>query len=172
MKKLAFKALLALVLLTFTATAAQAFDKATFERLAKASIKEAMSGEIKDPDALIKTQKKLIALGVAGCKEYAKKNPKWAKLMNLVVKNADKMQTMSLDDIEEQWHEGEALKEIGLNFDEIEHFGAALSFMDTVLHPATVVIVLNEYKKTRDPELLDQIKDELSEVLKHIEHVN
>ena len=163
--------LVALFLVGFVSTAS-AMDKAGFKEMAKDTIRQALSGSISDIDGLIAQQEKLVAIGVQGCREYAKASPKDAKLMNFVADNAEKMKAMTLDEIEAAWHDGEALKEIGLDFDSIEHFGAALSHMDTVVHPATTYIALKKYKETKDEDLLEQVKDELSEVLEHLTHVD
>ena len=173
MKKLICKLMVVSVLTAGLATGAYAMDVATFKKLAKDTIRQAMSGSIKDIDKLIAQQEKLFDIGVQGCREYAAtaKNPKDVKIMNLVIKNADKMKAMTLDEIEGAWHEGGVLNKNGIDFDTTDHMGAAISHMDTVVHPATTYIALKEYKKTKDRDLLDQVKDELSEVLEHIENV-
>lgn len=164
-------AVLSLVLALVISLPAFAMDISGFKKIANATIKEALSGSIADIDKLIADQEKLVAIGVEGCKEYAKKDPKYAKLMKIVVSNADKMMAMGLDEIEEAWHEGGVLADNGIDFEAIDHFGAALSHMDAVVHPATTYIALKEYKKTQDGELLEQVKDELSEVLEHLGHI-
>lgn len=171
MKRIFGAIFLSMVLAILVSIPANAMDVAGYKKIANATIKQALSGSVTDIDKLIADQEKLVAMGVAGCKEYAKKAPKDAKIMKIVVDNADKMMAMTLDEIEPAWHEGEVLAEHGIDFDAIDHFGAALSHMDTVVHPATSYIALKEYKKTGDEELLEQVKDELSEVLEHIGHV-
>ena len=171
MKKVIGKLLVASVLSLMLVSGAIAADMVAFKKMAKDTIRQAISGSISDIDTLIATQAKLVDIGVQGCKEFAKKSPKEAKIMNLVVQNAEKMKSMTLDEIEEAWHEGGVLNKNGIDFDAIDHMGAAISHMDTVVHPATTYIALKEYKKTKDEDLLDQVKEELSEVLKHIEHL-
>ena len=171
MKRISGAVLLSLVLAVLISLPAFAMDVSGYKKIAKATIKEALSGSVKDIDKLIADQKKLVKMGVEGCNEYAKKDPKYAKLMKLVVSNADKMMAMDLDEIEEAWHEGGVLEENGIDFESIDHFSPALSHMDTVVHPATSYIALKEYKLSNDGELLEQVKDELSEVLEHIGHI-
>ncbi|MBE9529130.1 MAG: hypothetical protein IME99_07820 [Proteobacteria bacterium] len=173
MKRKLFWSLLVAASLTFASLSpALAMDTATYKKVANNTIKTVLSGSVSDVDALIADQKKLIAIGVKGCQEYAKKAPKHAKLMKLVIANADNMTNMTLDEIEPAWHDGEFVNENGIDFDAIDHFSPALSHMDAVLHPATAIIALRDYKSSGDSDLLEQVKDELSEVLKHIEHVN
>ncbi len=171
MKKVIGKLLVASVLSIMLVSGASAADMASFKKMTKNTIRQAISGSISDIDKLIATQVKMLDIGVQGCKEYAQKSPKDAKIMNLVVQNAEKMKAMTLDEIEDAWHEGGVLKKNGIDFDKIDHMGAALSHMDTVVHPATTYIALKEYKKTKDEDLLDQVKDELSEVLEHLDHI-
>lgn len=170
MKSYLVRLLLSVFIISCIATAAEAMDKKAFKAMAKDTIRQTLSGNIGDIDKLIATQNKLFAIGVQACKDHAKASPKDAKLMNLVVKNAEKMKAMNLEEIEEAWHEGGVLEENGIDFDDIDQFSAAGSYMDTVVHPATTYIALKEYKKTGDEELLEQVKDELSELLKHLEH--
>lgn len=171
MKKISGALILSMVLAVLISLPAFAMDVSGYKKIANATIKEVLSGSVKDIDKLIADQKKLVAIGVAGCKEYAKTDPKNAKLMKLVISNADKMMAMGLDEIEEAWHEGGVLAENGIDFEAIDHFSPALSHMDTVVHPATSYIALMEYKKSNDADLLEQVKDELSEVLEHVGHI-
>lgn len=173
MKRKLFWSLLVAATLTFASLSpAIAMDTATFKKIANNTIQTVLSGSVSDVDALIADQEKLIAIAIKGCKEYAKKAPKHAKFMKLVIDNADKMTQMTLDEIEPAWHDGEFVNESGIDFDAIDHFSPALSHMDAVLHPATAIIALRDYKSSGDADLLVQVKDELAEVLKHLEHIN
>ncbi len=172
MKKLILILMAAGLIWTGLTSMSLAMDVASYKSIAKNTIKEALSGSISDIDKLIADQEKLVALGVQGCKDYAKKDSKYEKLMTLVVDNADKMKAMSLEEIEDKWHNGGTLYDNGIDFDAIDHFGPAISYMDAVVHPATTYIVLTQYKKTKDADLLSQVKDELSEVLEHMDHIH
>ena len=147
-------------------------DVTGYKKIARETIKEALSGSISDIDGLIAKQEKLMKMGIEGCREHAKEHPKDAKIMDLVIKNAEKMKAMTLDEIEEAWHEGGVLNENGIDVDSMDHMSTVLSHLDLVVHPATTYIALKEYKKTRDADLLDQVKDELAEVLKHLKHLD
>ena len=148
---------------------ASAFDKATLMKIAKETIRQALSGEIADIDKLIADQEKLINIGVQGCREYAKKSPKDAKMMNIIINNVDKMKSMSIDEIEEKWHDGEVLKENGIDVESMDPMGHTITMMEIVHAPATTYVVLKEYKKTGDKELLDMVKDELSDIVADLE---
>ncbi len=150
-----------------------AIDVAKYTSIVNETVHATLQGGAIDVDALISKQKQLIALGVAGCKERASSNPEDSDVMNAIVANATTMQSMSLDEIEDAWHDFGYLKSKGIDPESrYEHFAAVISLMDSVIHPATAVIALQEYKKDGDSDHLDQVRDELSEVLEHIKHVN
>lgn len=158
--------------LALVTSGAQAMDIAGFKKVATEIVQEAASGNVSDIDALIAKNEVLVQIGIVGCKEYRTQAPEHAKLMTMVLDNVENMRNMTLEEIESAWHEGEYMSANGLDFDSIDHFGAALSHMDAVLHPITAILALKEYKETRDSDLIDQVKDEIGEVLKHIEHVD
>lgn len=153
---------------------AVAVDFSEFRKLAKNTISEVSSGKINNSsvDKLIANQKTLIKIGISAIDEYADLYPKVAEVLKVVKGQAPMMQKLSLSEIEEQWHKGGYLKSKGVDIDEeATHAHVAYSLMDTVVHPATVIIVLNEYKKKADQKLLDQVKDELNEVLIHLDMI-
>jgi hypothetical protein len=43
---------------------------------------------------------------------------------------------------------------------------------DSIVHPATAIICLQEYKKSNNEELLEQMKAELAEVAEHMKHLD
>lgn len=135
------------------------------------TIAQVDSGTV-DVDQLIGLQQELIAIGVEGAREFGDAAPEHAAMMNFVAESAPNMVSMNLDEIEEQWHDGLALAEIGVDFDALDHFGPAISHMDAVLHPATAIIALREYRTTGDAAYLEQVKDELSEVVEHLAHIS
>lgn len=153
------------------ATAAPAMDTDRFRAIVAETI--GMIGE--DPVDLpraIALQRELIGIGVEGARAFGAESPEDAALMTLVADNAEAMTAMSLDEIEEAWHDGAALSEIGLDFDSLDHFGPAVSHMDAVVHPATAIIALHAFEETGDRSYLLQVRDELSEVVEHIGHLD
>ncbi|MBT4760542.1 MAG: hypothetical protein HOO06_02490 [Bdellovibrionaceae bacterium] len=163
----------------FLSTSIFAFDKAAYTKIAKETVKEALSGKVSNIDALIKKQETLVKLGIAGCKKYLKSHSDSRtpaavtekKALELVIANADKMKKSSLEKIEENWHDGGVFKKNGVKINEIDHMGEVNSLADTVIHAATSYLALVEYKKQPNKDHLDQVKDELSEVLEHIKHI-
>ncbi|NOX43106.1 MAG: hypothetical protein GXP19_05145 [Gammaproteobacteria bacterium] len=173
MKKLSIGVILLASSIGFISQATAAnFDQ--YRKLAKGTISEAASGKISNAsiDKLIANQETLIKIGMSAMSEYASSHPDVAEVLNMVKDKATSMQKLSLSEIEAQWHEGGYLKSKGVDVDKVlGQKSAAGSLMDTVVHPATVIIVLNEYKKKADKKHLDQIKDELDEVLNHLEMI-
>ncbi len=170
-KKIA-STLLVVSALFSSAAFAEVMDTAKFKGIATDIIKESMKGESANIDAMIQKNETLIQMGIKGSRAYAASNPEFAKLLTLTADNADAMKAMSLDQIEEEWHEFGFLSSHGIDAEAIEHFGAAISLMDSIVHPATAIIALRTYKQEPDEELLEQVKAELSEVLEHLKHIH
>ncbi|MBW2647617.1 MAG: hypothetical protein JRE23_15880 [Deltaproteobacteria bacterium] len=149
------------------------FDKQGYDKIAKKTIGMIISGNI-DADTMIADMEKLLEMGIAGCKEHMSEKetpPTEAKIMKITIDNAKKMTTLTLDEIESQWHEGGALKAKGIDISTLDHFAEVMCHYDAVVHPATAIICLNEYKKTQKEELLEQIEAELAEVREHLKHL-
>ncbi len=158
-------------MLVLSAGTASGFETERYKSIVGQTISAINSGNF-EVQELIDLQDSLIAIGVQGVRDFGASNPKHAELMALVENSVGEMKEMSLDEIEAAWHEGEALSAIGLNFDEIDYFGPAVSYMDTVVHAATALVALREYAATQDDVYLDQVVDELSEVVEHVENLN
>jgi len=149
------------------------FDTKSYDKIAKKTIGRVISGNI-DADKMLADMEKLVKLGVAGCKEHmgeAETPPLEAKIMKYTIENANKMGSLTLGQIETQWHEGGFLKAKGVDTSGFDHFAEVLCHYDAVVHPATAIICLKEYKKTKNGELLEQLKDELAEVREHLKHL-
>lgn len=153
----------------------EAFDHDAYDTILDAAVQAIGSGEF-DADKLIADMEKLVDLGVKGCKGHmveAETPDDEKKIMEIVIANAKKMSLLRLEKIETQWHEGAAFKKEGVDVAKYDQHSEVMSHCDTVVHPATCIICLNDYKRETDDakkkELLDQIKDELAEVHEHME---
>jgi hypothetical protein len=172
MKKLALCGLLSVSFLVLSSLAVAAdFDK--FKTLAQQTMTKVSAGSVSDSDIdeLIKMQKEMIEIGKKACDQYAASNPDSAKMLKIVSSNADKMPKLTLSEIEEQWHEKGVLKSSGIEAAQLEEKSVTGSLMDTVVHPATAIIALKEYKTSKDKALLQQVNDELEEVLHHVDKI-
>ena len=153
-------------------SSALALDVENFEKVANDTIRQMNSGVVGDIDALIAMQEQLMILGLEGGVEFLQGNPKDGTPLKIVLENAESMKSLSLDEIESLWHEGNYLKKKGIDPEKIDHFGPMMSLMDSVIHPATSYLLIKEYKRTGNPDLLVRVKAELFEVLEHIKHIN
>lgn len=150
-----------------------AMDKEEFVDTAKYTIKKVKRGKVreKDIDKLIAHQNKLIRLGIEGALAYAETAPADRKMLHLTVLNSERMKRMSLEEIEKQWHAGDYMRSHGIDINEISHISDAMNFYDAIVHPATAIIALEQYRKDGNPEHLGQVEDELTEVVMHVEQI-
>ena len=151
--------------------AAMAMDVAQYNALADLTIKQAATGVAGDIDAMIARQERLVRLGIEGSLQYLRSNPKDAAALRLTVQNAKNMMSMTLDEIEELWHQGKYLLSRGIDPEKIDHFGPLMSLMDSIIHPATSYLALKAYKQSGDPDLLARARAELIEVVEHVRHI-
>ena len=149
------------------------FDAKGYTKTAKKAIGMIISGNV-DADKMQADMEKLVTMGVDGCREHMgeKETPEIEKkLMQLVIDNAGKMKSMSLKAIEAQWHEGGTPKAKGIDTSKFDHFAEVMCHFEAVVHPATAIICLKEYKKTKKDALLEQVQGELQEVVEHLKHL-
>ncbi len=178
MKRMKWLNCLLVILFVGMATSAFAgtiheFDKKTYDKIAKRTIGRIIGGNV-DADQMITDMEQLVELGIAGCKEHmgeAETPPVEAKMMRITIDNAQRMPLLTLEQIEEQWHEGGVFKANGIDIDKFSHFDEVMCHYDAVVHPATVIICLKQYKKTKSAALLEQMQDELQEVRQHLKHL-
>ncbi len=91
---------------------------------------------------------------------FSKKHPQCEKLMNAVINNSTAMTKLSLDVIETNFHQGNALPEAP---DE------CYDAKELIVHPATVLVVINQAKAQLSKENREQIFNEIEEVVSHID---
>jgi len=163
------KIIFSVLLIGTSIQSSQAFDIDAFRQLAEDTVRQLDMGVVGDIDAMIAMQEQLMIIGVEGGVSYVKSGGKDSTPLRLTLLNAETMKKMSLEKIEEQWHEGKFLASKGIDKDKIDYFGPVMNLMDTVIHPATSYIALRKYKKTGDASLLGRAKAELAEVLVHLE---
>lgn len=145
-----------------------ALDVSAYRRLAEETMREAISGKVDDVETTLRRVDAIIAIAVDGARSHAREVPADAKVLEFVVANIAKMKSLGLDDLEAQWHDGAAFKEIGVDWKKVDQFGKLASLADAIIHPVTAHVLLREYAKSRDAKLLDRVKEELNEVLEHV----
>ncbi|EQC51229.1 hypothetical protein [Bacteriovorax sp. DB6_IX] len=112
----------------------------------------------KSNELLLKSAKSLISQAGPILLAYSKKYPQCEGFLKGVIDSADKMQALSLHQIEKQYHDGEALPKS----DEV-----CFEAKELIVHPATVVIISKKKRLKKGDRR--QINDEISEVLGHLE---
>jgi hypothetical protein len=149
------------------------FDKKAYDEIAKRTIGRIISDNV-DADTMLTDMERLVELGISGCNEHMgePETPETeVKIMKIIVENAGRMVSLTLDEIEDQWHEGGVLRANGVDISAFDHFSEVMCHYDAVVHPATAIICLNGYKKTKNAGLLEQVKAELAEVREHLKHL-
>ncbi len=166
-----YKTILAALFVTAACSSAFAMETDKFRSIVADTVSQLAAGNV-DADALIAMQVELEKIGVDGAREHAMEVPEDAQVLRYVADSADEMMALSLDGIEAAWHDGEAFEAIGIDIEDYDHFSPVVGHVDAVVHPATAIIALREYKKTEDKMYLLQVKDELAEVVEHLAHID
>ncbi len=149
---------------------ATTIDKEEYIKTAQETIKKVKRGKVKekDLDKLVANQNKLIRLAIEGALSFAEDSPKDRKMMHLTVLNSERMKNLSLDQIEKDWHGGDYMRTHGIEINDISHVSDAMNLYDAIIHPATALIALEQYRKDGDAGHLVQVEDELTEVVMHV----
>lgn len=149
-----------------------AADVAAVDAILKEVIKEAASGKVADVDGAVAKLNTAVEKGKAMIALVAAKDEANKKALEFVAAHADKMKTETLETIEANWHAGKAMKDAGAgDYEKIDQAGAAAAAMDTVIHPVTAILALQEYKKDQKKDHLDQVVSELEELVGHLKHL-
>ena len=166
---------LAIVLLTLGALTlpfkAQSADTQRYTQTAQQAI-AALENATKDDLVKIRAmQDELLQIGIEAARELGAHDEEIGEMMAFVIDSVPAMQAMSLEEIEVQWHDGIALETAGYMNSTHDHFGVINSVMDMILHPVTVQLALTEFENTGNKDYLWQAKEELHEVVMHVNHI-
>ena len=166
-------ALLGLVLAgLMAASPALAFDRAGFQSRLDATLAELQTKRLADSKATLARLDEMIELGKAGIKEYAAKQPKYAKLMEAVVADAAAMKGMTDPEIEDKWGEkGNGGDAVGVPLKSLDQFGEERAYMELVVGPAHTYLLIAKWQSAQKARWLDQAKDEVSELAEHMKKV-
>ena len=109
-------------------------------------------------ELVIARAKELIEISKPILTGFQEKYPQCHKYLQKVLDNSQKMQTLSLDNIEKNWHEGEALPQ--------DADSVCIETKELIVHPSTVVILANnDFQSKKNKE---QMSDEINEVIEHM----
>lgn len=126
-------------------------------------VREDIAQAIEETEHLVKQAAKIVEEAAHGFHDKEK------TLLEITASSTAQMLTQSPEELEEAWHHGEALHDKGVNLDDFDHFSNVMAYYDMVIHPATAHSLLKAYQQTQDHSLLEQAREELSELLEHEE---
>jgi hypothetical protein len=161
-----------LVVLT-AAPQAQAFDIQAYRAQAEKTLTELNAKRLPDPDATLARLDEMMAMGIGGIKEYAAKQPKYAKLMNAAVADAPAMKQMTDVQLEDKWGEkGTAGDAVGVPLKTLSDMGVQRAYLELVVGPAHQYIFIKKYQTTKKARWLEEARDEAVELIKHLESLS
>ena len=109
-------------------------------------------------ELVIAKAKELVEISRPILAGFQAKYPQCKGYLQTVLNNSQKMQSLSLAEIESKWHEGEALPE--------DADTVCMEAKELVVHPSTVVILSKDnFTSAKNKE---QMSDELNEVIEHM----
>lgn len=160
--------------LPFTGVAfrADAFDLQGFKARLDTTKAEMQGSTLADPKATVARLNEMIAIGKVGAKEYAARQPKFAKLMDLAVADANSMASLTDAEIEDKWGEqGTAGNAAGIPLKTLGQFDETRAYLELMVSPAHAVIFVKKYAATHKPALVEKTRDELAELSEHLKVV-
>jgi len=154
-------------------TGARAFDLNGFKTRAEVTLAELNTKRLADSNATLARLDEMIAIGIVGMKEYGAQNPKYAKLMNAAIADAQAMKGMTDVQIEEKWGEtGTAGDAVGIPLKSLAETGEQRAFLELVVAPATQYIFVKKWQSAKKAHWLEEARDEGVELLKHLEVIH
>jgi hypothetical protein len=161
---------LSLALVAGAAVPALAFDAAGYQSRLDATRAEVASKTLANPDATLARLDEMVAIGIVAAREYAAKEPKYAKLMDAVIANASDMKTYSETQLEDLWgEEGSGGDAVGIKLSSIGAEDPPRNVMELIIAPSMAAILVKKWETTQRAKWLTQAGDELKEVSEHLE---
>ena len=145
-----------------------ALDKEAFLIRAEASIEALLEYDL-NKAKIQALQLELVNLAVEGIKTYQSDNTQDKELLSLVASQVEKMKSLSPEEIEVQWHDCGVPEEQGYQCDAYGHFSKVRAYMDAIIHPMTVYILMDHITEENFEEVVEQAIDELDEVIHHLD---
>jgi hypothetical protein len=121
-------------------------------------------------------QNELLTIASFGIEIFQFENEHDRGLLQLITSNLEEMKNLSSQEIELQWHDCQVPQSFGFNCDSLGHYSKVRGLMDSIIHPATAYILMNELKSLEDDsdeawELIDQAIEEIQEAIEHVEYL-
>lgn len=152
--------------------AASAMEVGEYKKLLEATVKEAVSGSLANPDATIGRLEQALKLAIDGAKAFVAREPAHGKVFEALIGSVSQLKGRPADDVEAEWGEdGKQFAAHGFDLKKHDQFSAAKSFIDVIIHPTLAISLVNEFRKSKDAVLLDRMKAELVEAVEHADHL-
>lgn len=152
---------------------AHAFDLQGFKTRLDTTKAEIQGSSLADPKATIARLNEMIATGKTGAKEYAARQPKFARLMEAAVADADAMASLTDAEIEDKWGEqGTAGNAVGIPLKTLGQFDETRAYLELMVSPAHAEIFVKKYATTHKPALVEKTRDELAELREHLKEIH
>jgi hypothetical protein len=156
----------------FGSASALAFDMSGFKLRLETTKAEAATKTLVDSKATLARLDEMIKIGLAGAKEYADRQPKFAKLMAAVIADAEPMKLYTDAEIEAKWGEqGTGGDASGIPLKSLGQFDETRAAMELIVSPAHAYIFVKKWETAQKARWLDQTRDEMSELDEHLKQV-
>jgi hypothetical protein len=153
-------------------TGAWAFDLPGFKTLLEATKTEAAAKTLADSKATLARLDEMVKIGIVGAKEYADRQPKFAKLMATVIADADAMKGFTDAELEAKWGEqGTGGDAVGIPLKSLGQFDDTRAAMELIISPSHAYIFVKKWETAQKARWLDQARDELNELTEHLKQV-
>lgn len=167
-----FATMTAMALPFAASSTALAMDVGEYKKLLEATVKEAVSGSLANPDATIGRLEQALKLAIDGAKAFMVKEPAHGKVFEALIGSVNQLKGRPADDVEAEWGEdGKQFAAHGFDLKKHDQFSSAKSFIDVIVHPTLAISLVNEFRKSKDAALLDRMKAELVEAVEHADHL-
>jgi hypothetical protein len=158
--------------MSISSVGARAFDMAGFKSRLETTKAETVTKTLTDSKATLARLDEMIKIGVVGAKEYADKQPAFAKLMAAVIADADPMKGLSDAEIEAKWGEqGTGGDALGIPLKSLGQFDDTRTAVELIVSPAHAYIYVKKWESAQKARWLDQARDELNELSEHLKQV-
>jgi hypothetical protein len=160
---------LVLLLVAGGASTAWSFDLGGYKARADATLSELNAKNLPDSKATLARLDEMIAIGIAGMKEYGTHEPRYARLMEAAIADSQTMKRMTDAELEEKWGEkGYGGDAVGVPLKSLDEFGAPRAYLELIVAPAEQYIYVRKWQSTKKVRWLEQARDEAVELSKRL----
>ena len=146
-------------------SSAWAFDLNGYKSRAEATLAELNAKQLPDSKATLARLDEMIAMGIVGVKEFAAHQPKYAKLMNAAIADAQAMKGMTDAQLEEKWGEnGSGGDAVGIPLKSLGESSAPRAYLELIVSPAMQYVYIRRWQAVKKVRFLEQATEEMGEL--------